>query len=494
MFKLVQNSAANFLGKFSVLFVGLLCTSQYISILGIDSYGVIGLYNSLFIIMNLCDFGLGMAFNREVACNNRSIYAGNLLRTLETIYGAICLAVVLLFFIFKLIGFTHFFERNVLALSGSQSILLYMGVAIILRLPVVLYVNGILGLQYQISYNVITFFIGIMRYALVVPLLYVVPSLHVYFIWQVAIGGLEMLCLRAFLIRKLRPNTEARFRLAWSSLAKIKGFAFGSAVFAVSQVLLSQFDKVILSGIFPLEIFGYYSLATVLAAGIYALIHPIYIAFYPQFVRLIKEKDKKAISKCFHFGSQVVALIVFPVVTVIALFPFEVLVFWTRNVLLAEQAAPILRWLILGMGFHSITHMPLVVQIAYGRLAPPIILSLVGLILLFPVLTLGAKAYGIIVGGYFWLAVQVLYLLIGVPIMFCQLLKGSGGKWCIEDVLRPLIGAIIIPVVMKYLYLGSPSIFQLFILGIVSSISTLLSCSILRAKLYQYGQSCLRTV
>ncbi len=67
MVRLKRNLAANFAGKAWVALLTLVFTPLYVSLLGVESFGLIGFYISLQTILLLCDFGLSTTLNRELA-------------------------------------------------------------------------------------------------------------------------------------------------------------------------------------------------------------------------------------------------------------------------------------------------------------------------------------------------------------------------------------------------------------------------------------------
>ena len=62
-----HNVYANFLGKLWISFFGIIFVPIYIRLLGIESYGLIGLFVSLTSIVSLLDMGLSTTLSREIS-------------------------------------------------------------------------------------------------------------------------------------------------------------------------------------------------------------------------------------------------------------------------------------------------------------------------------------------------------------------------------------------------------------------------------------------
>ena len=60
---------------------------------------------------------------------------------------------------------------------------------------------------------------------------------------------------------------------------------------AITGAVLMHLDKLILSRLLPLEIFGHYSVAATVARGLYVLITPVFSAYFPRLSSLAAQHD-----------------------------------------------------------------------------------------------------------------------------------------------------------------------------------------------------------
>ena len=90
-----KNIIANYIGKIWGIISVFLFVPFYIKLLGIESYAVINFYTVVLTIMYFADGGLSATLNREIARTTDKKYIGNMLFTIEKVYLAICLFIII---------------------------------------------------------------------------------------------------------------------------------------------------------------------------------------------------------------------------------------------------------------------------------------------------------------------------------------------------------------------------------------------------------------
>ena len=288
---LKQNILANYLGNGWTAVMSLVFIPLYLHFLGIEAYGLVGMFVTLQAMFGLLDLGLGATLNRELArLNVQADKAGEmrqLLRTLEVIYWAVAAligAVVLSLAPFLAHNWVH---PEKLTPATVQQAFMIMGLALACQWPLAFYSGGLMGLQRQVSLNVINISTATLRGVGAVLLLWLVsPTIQAFFIWQVAVGALQTLAVGWWLWRIL-PAGGPPARFHPQVLRGVWRFAAGMSGIAVMSVILINLDKIILSKLLTLEMFGYYTLAGVAAASLYRFIYPIVTAIYPRFTQLV---------------------------------------------------------------------------------------------------------------------------------------------------------------------------------------------------------------
>src|SRR3990172_7347981 len=100
-----RNIVANFGGNIWTGLMGLVFVPLYIHFLGIEAYGLIGIFATILAVFGLLDMGLSATLNREVA--RLSVQVGkaqemrDLLRTLEIPYWLVGLLISLIGVVFS---------------------------------------------------------------------------------------------------------------------------------------------------------------------------------------------------------------------------------------------------------------------------------------------------------------------------------------------------------------------------------------------------------
>ena len=99
----------------------------------------------------------------------------------------------------------------------------------------------------------------------------------------------------------------------------------------VSSIILTQFDKIILSRLLPLKTFGYYTLATAVGNGLYILITPVFNATFPRISAMVAARDENGVRELYHLASQLMAALILPVASIVAFFSHDVMMLWTAT-------------------------------------------------------------------------------------------------------------------------------------------------------------------
>ncbi len=103
-------------------------------------------------------------------------------------------------------------------------------------------------------------------------------------------------------------------------LLNIWRFAAGMTGITVLVTILTQLDKVILSRMLSLEMFGYYTLASVVAMNLDRFVGPVFSATYPRLTNLVALGATEEITRLYHKSAQLVSVLVLPAALVVALF------------------------------------------------------------------------------------------------------------------------------------------------------------------------------
>jgi len=366
----------------------------------------------------------------------------DLVRTLETIYWglAFCIgAVVLMLSPFIARGWV---KADTLSVEVVQQSIMLMGLVMAFQWPLGFYSGGLLGLQRQVLFNILNAIWYTFRFAGGVLVLWLVsPTILAFFEWQVVVSVVSTGLMAMALWRSLPASHErARFRVfIWHSVWR---FAAGMSGISVTVLLLSQLDKIILSKMLSLELFGYYTLAWTVAHGLTNLTSSVFTAVFPNFSRRVALGDIEGLKQLYHRSCQLMSVIVLPVAVLVALFAQEILVVWIQNPVTVANTHILVSLLIIGTALNGLMNLPYALQLAHGWTSLSFYTNVVSVIILIPMLVVAISHYGTVGAAVVWVVLNSGYLLIELQIMHRRLMKGEQWRWYLEDVGLPLVATL----------------------------------------------------
>ena len=439
---------ANFFARAWSAIVSVAFVPLYIKFMGIEAYGLIGIYLFLVAILSLMDLGLSTTVSRELARGSEDMIQrkeiGDLVRTLEIVYWGIGGVLGVVVFAGAPMIATYWVNSSALSDEVLQGSIMLMGGVITAQWALSFYSAGLIGLQRQVSLNILVVVFSTIRAVGAVAVLWLVaPTIQVFLAWQFVACFAQTIATAILLWKFLRVSPiGARFEMQY--LRNVSRFAGGVTVISLLAVLLTQVDKVILIKLLSLEAFGYYTLATVVANGMLQLVTPISSALFPQFVKLVEGSNEDGVRELYHLGTQFVAVIIFPAATICALFGNEILAVWTGDQVIADNTYQILALLVIGTAMNGLMYIPAAIQLAHGWTRLGIYANAVGVILLVPLVIVLTQRFGGAGAASVWVILNAGYLFIALPCMHRRLLKGELRKWYCGDVGLPLLSTVCI--------------------------------------------------
>jgi O-antigen/teichoic acid export membrane protein len=487
-----KNISANFAGSIWQTLMGFVFVPFYIKFMGIESYGLIGIFATLQIIFGLLDVGLSSALTREMArlsvLPHKEQEMHDLVRTLETLYWSIAVLVGIIVVSLSPFIANHWVKAGQLSIETIEQALLIMGFIMVFQMPIGFYSGGLMGLQKQVLLNVINVCMSTLRgFGAVLFLWLVSPTIQAFLLWQIGSSILNVFLFALFLWRSL-PHCENKAVFQKQLLIGIWRFTAGISGISIFAVILMQLDKVILSKILSLEMFGYYMLASMVAMSLVRLVLPIFSAIYPKFVQLVSLNDQSGLKQLYHASCQLISVIVLPLAIIIALFSYEIIFLWTQNPTTAERTHLIVSILICGTAINGLMYPPYALQLAYGWTKLSVLKNIIAVILLVPVIVIMATRYGANGAASVWLLLNIGYVFFEIPIMHRRILRKEKWQWYWQDVSVPLIAGLSLAGIGRLVFNGSTSqIMMLLYLTVISVFTfgaTLISVPTMRSKLY----------
>jgi len=422
--------------------------------MGTEAYGLVGFFTMLQAWFNLLDLGLTPTIGRETARLRAGIWDSVGFRQLFRALNGIFLLIALIggggLFLFSSFIAKDWLKVQDLPLAEVQLAVQIMAISISLRWMCGLYRGVIAGSEMLVWIGGFNVVIANFRFVLVLPVMwYFGATPTVFFIHQLLVAILQITIL-FIKTSRLLPDLNVHQRIGWS-LAPVKPLLKFSLTIAFTSsvwVLVTQTDKLVLSGILPLEEYGYFTLAVLVASGIMVIGGPISGAIMPRMARLEAEGDRDEVLRIYRQATQFVTIIAGSA-TVTLVFCAEPLLWaWTGDSVLAKQAAPILRLYAMGNGILAVAAFPYYLQYAIGNLKLHFIGNFIFLFTLIPSIIWAAIYYGAVGAGCAWLFANVLYFFVWVSVVHHKIAPGLHLEWLGKD-----ITIIFIPMVLVGLFL-----------------------------------------
>ncbi len=426
--------------------LGIAVVPLYLKYLGLEAYGLIGIFATVQSLFSLLDLGLAPAMNREVArciAEDNMRPARELLHTLSLVYWMTAIGIALLAMLGAPLVAGHWLQSKHLSGNTVTNALVLMGFVVACRWPIGLYLGTLVGAQrVAVSSGITIIMSSASNLGAIAVLAWVSPRIEVFFLWQATIGILYALAMRAGAWKAIGRESAVAFSVP--ALTRIWRFSAGISGIAVSALVLTQIDKVVMSRLLTLSEFGQYSLATVVVSGLYLFINPTFNVIFPRFTALVVSGDIVRLADLYRWGTRLFTIALFPLFMLLAVFAQDLVRLWTGNADLAANVATVIALLSTGAALHGVMYFSYALQLAHGSTRLPLTINLVLVAISAPLMTLLAWRYGIKGGAAAVLLLYLSYLLIGTWLTHRLLLKSIGIAWLCRDVGAPFAVALIV--------------------------------------------------
>jgi O-antigen/teichoic acid export membrane protein len=417
---------------------------------------------------------MATTLNREIArhgVGRLSEDNAQLLRCVELIYATISVALVSgMWLLGAWFAKSWFTAKNITGTDITYA-LYGIGACVALRLPINVYQSALFGAQKMHLASAI----GIFQVIAGALGSYVLLRFHnadvvTFFVWQAVIALLHLVCIRAVVWRNAPKRTA--HKMDWRPLRVLWRYAVGAGLVSIAGLVLSQVDKVVLSKTLDLEHYGYYMLASTLAACMYMLVGPLYNLFFPVVSNLIAQNKTDELLAKYQFSSALLASCVFPLTLYLVLFFPQLVGLWLHNPDAIEQVSSIAALLVFAATLHAVMHLPHALIMASGVSRAYLAMYLGLIVLSFPITMFLSIRYGAIGGAWGQIILFVSYAVAGTWITHRFCLKGYALNWVLKDIGPPLAVVAFFAVVAYGFKLHTPSHFGL--LDVIASIFSLL--------------------
>jgi O-antigen/teichoic acid export membrane protein len=360
---LLRSVVANYAGKVILVVLGLVFPPLYVKWLGIESYGLVGVYSMLVAFLGILDLGLSTTLNREVArystegTEEASLAMRQLVSTFAAVFwvvGTVAGAVLVM----AAAPLSRWFNVHDLPRETVVASLRLMGVVFALQWPCNAYLGGLYGLQRQVTVNAVQVSGAVVRSlgtAIVLSLFS--RTIMAFFACQAIAMFLQTLGAWWTLERCL-PAAHERERFRWNDLAASWRFSAGMTAVSLLSLGLTQVDKIVVSRMLPMKDFGYYTLGWTAGGTLSFLVGPIVVTVFPALSQLAKKGILSEVADYYHKSCQLMAAMLLPPALVLAFFSREAVFGWCGDLGTTAATFRIVSWVALGTALNGLVSMP----------------------------------------------------------------------------------------------------------------------------------------
>ena len=436
--------------------LAIIITPFYLQYLGAEAYGLVGFFMLMQSWLTLLDMGLSATLGRQIAYARGQINGfekfQNLLRSFELIFFALTSGVVICIY-FSSDWLAHSWIKSIALSSENISYCIsIMGLIIGLRLFSTIYRSGINGFEDQVWINKAGVIINSLKYiGSFFILVYISNDIRRFFEYQLVISFLEAALLgkRFYFNLPKFDSSISWLKIEWSVFREILPFTLSVTYTSAILIVITQFDKLLLSGSLSLEEFGYFSLITLITGAVISLSIPVFLAFLPRMTMLVSKGNLKEMIAVYVNMTQIITWITFSSAVLISIYPEEIFYSLTGDKKIYIWGNEILFWYALGSGVYVLGTFQYYLQNAFGTLRLYVIGSTVALAIQTPLTYYVTVQYGALGAGQLWFVFSAIWFLGWTSVVHSKLIPGFHLKWLIRDLLPMMISIVILSYIVK---------------------------------------------
>lgn len=474
--KNIWNLISNYGNRFWSLVSVFLFIPLYIKYLGIESYAVIGFYSLLLGIISFADSGLSSAVIKEFASSGTAQYKYSILRLIERIYILICFVIAFVIIITAPFIAQKWLTSETIPVADLTYYLRLIGVGISLQLLTSLYFGSMFGLGFQIEANLLQIIWSICKsLGVVFVLILTEETLEVFFIWQILCNLVYLCCIRFRVIYHLEQYGEKLMIIINKIPNTILQYVGGMALIAVISSINSQADKIIMSSVFPLKIYGYYTIASTLSQLPVMLAMPMTISLFPVFSRVVSESKIAQLKIIFTKSSFILNNIVFIALFILIFYTEEIVILWTKQSIETKYLPDVLlatKLLVIGSSLLALQLIFYYVLLAFGKTKYNVVQGILQIIIGIPILYFFVHKIGMTGAGISWIIINLGGLVYLFIINSQNFVKINKFDYIMNSILIPFL--ISISVCFGFYYLYEHFLFNFKVSAVFSGIVALI--------------------
>ena len=439
----------NFIGGAWLGVLIVLTTPLFIAVLGLEGFGLIGIWQLLFYVSLIFDLGLGASCARELARYKGLNLEQAKYRTLLTLFERPVVAIGLVILSLIILGAPwlagSWLDVRAYSKDQVQTIVRLMAISISLQFITAFYLNVLSGLQRMGVMNAVQTFNNSTKYLGGAAVLMLTHGIQAFFIFQVAAAGAGLLLARWNIARIIGVRRAEDRQLADAgSLRQFMTFSGGMFLTALFGALISNADRMVVSKMMSGEALGKYTVALTAIGLLQTLIFAFHRAYFPRFSELNAAGNPAVLKSVYYNACALVGTVVVPVALVFACFTPELFTVWLGwN---SPDMVAVSRLLVLGFILSGVMWLPAAYQQAIGWTRLHATLMAIAVLAGVPLLIFSVERFGLIGASALMVMHGLMEVTVGLWIMNRFCFPGESLLWYRRVLIGPML--LSLPVVL----------------------------------------------
>lgn len=451
--------------------------------MGAESYGLIAFYTMLQTWFGFLDLGLTPTISRDTSSlNNKGTYLDDYVQLYSVIvifYIFIAFMIVVGLFLFSGTIASKWFELKNLKIDDVSIAVCIMGCCSAIRWMSGFYKGIIVGFEKfeWLSWENIIF--STLKFvAVILAMDYFGWTVLVFLLFQFAVTLIELIVLRARAINLLPKFSVDIIKIEFKKISHKINFAISIAITSGLWIFISQLDKLMLSGIMPLDEYGIFTLQVLAASSVIIAYTPITTALMPRLVGLYSCGNIDGMIKMYCNLTTVVSIVSGSIASILFFFSEEIMFSWTGNHYRSDLLKPLELYTI-GNIILAFSGFPYYLQYAIGNVKLHVISSMINAFFLIPAIIIFAQIYGATGTGIIWILGNLFSLIFWVSYIHKKLAVDIWKMWFIQYALFPLLPGLIFCIIIKYFFnITGSRVYTISILALIGLIIFLINFTI----------------
>lgn len=494
MSSLRGNIISGYISQLVSTLIWVIVVPIYVLKMGPEAYALVGFFSIAQLCFNFLDFGLTPTVARESARYiTRSItYDDFMSKYRAIVLFFLIVATVCFALLFFLAPFASRGWFKVQSLSRGEVVLSLrlMAASVVLRWLTGISRGLLTGFEKIQWLNYFNLSMAILRFIGVLPVIYFInnnPSSFFYYQFFLALAELVFIYFKARSL--IVSNSTEAAPIAWSlkPLMLILPFTLVIALTSAIWVFVTQLDKVLVSGLVSLEEYGYFVMATTVAAGVSLLVTPVTSSIMPRMTTLHELGKQNELLTIYRDYTQLASIFLSSSVMTLVFCEKYFLLGWTGSSLISVKIRDVMILYVLGNAFFAMGYFPYFIQYAKGSLRMHLIGYSILFISIMSSIYLGTSHFGLKGAGVAWLACNALYFFIWIAYTHAQVISGTHWSWLWKDILSiwlpVLLAGFLFSLLPSFEFTRVGNILYVMGFGVILLLVATLSSGVWRPKL-----------